>query len=71
MQSIAQDKIIKLSEETINCNVSEIGDDYVKYTSNGEVFQRNISTDNIKEIVFASGIAETINQKTQINSAHS
>ncbi len=35
-QSFAQDKIVKLNGETINCKITEIGVSTIKYKGDGE-----------------------------------
>lgn len=53
---IAQDKIYKKNEEVIECKVTEIGEDEVKYTSieTGDVIYV-IDKDRIEKIVFGTG----------------
>jgi len=58
----AQDKIIKLTGDTISCRVSEITDDYVKYRYEREDVLNNISKNIIKEIVFISGRVQKFNE---------
>ena len=50
-----QDKIVKLSGDTVMCKVKEITDDNIKYSYEGESLIDNISKNAVKEIIFKSG----------------
>lgn len=65
--SFAQDKIVKLNGETINCKVTEIAVSTIKYKGDGEDFIRNVFTNKVQEIVFKSGKVEKINNNIVIN----
>jgi hypothetical protein len=55
--ALSQDKIYKKTQEIIDCKITEVGSDYVKYLSpdypQDVVF--SIDTDKVLKIVFASG----------------
>ncbi|MFC1733593.1 hypothetical protein ACFL6I_25115 [candidate division KSB1 bacterium] len=63
----AQDKIVKLSGDTINCNVSEITDNNIKYKYEGEDLINNISKNIVKEIILKSGRIEKFSERVVIN----
>ncbi len=63
----AQDKIVKLNGDTINCKITEITDDNIKYNYEGEDLINNISKNIVKEIILKSGRIEKINKRIVIN----
>ncbi len=62
-----QDKIVKLSGETIICKVKEITDDNIKYSYEGEDLLNNISKNVVKEIIFKSGRIQKFSKRIVIN----
>lgn len=57
MSGLGQDLIIKITRDTINCRIKEIGDDEVKYTQNefkGDVIF-GIDKNKISRIIFSDG----------------
>jgi hypothetical protein len=66
-QSPAQDKIIKLTGETIVCKVTEITNDIIKYNVLQEDLIRNIQKVKIERIIFENGKAENFSSRIQIN----
>ena len=57
-----QDKIIKLSGDTILCTVKEITDDNIKYSYEGEDFLNSTSQNVVKEIIFKSGRTQNFSE---------
>lgn len=62
-----QDKIVKLSGDTIKCRVKEITDDNIKYSYEGEDLLNNISKNVVKEIIFKSGRIQKFSERVVIN----
>ncbi|MFT6841977.1 MAG: hypothetical protein ACJASR_000741 [Psychroserpens sp.] len=62
----SQDRVVKLTGESIFCKVTEITYDVIKYKLDNESHIRNVSKEKIERIVFASGLNEEMNQKTVI-----
>ena len=62
-QSFAQDKIVKLNGETINCKITEIGVSTVKYQAEGEDFFRNLASSKVQDLLFESGKIENLNKR--------
>ena len=60
-QTVAQDKIVKLNGETINCKVTEIAVSTIKYKGEQEDFIRNVVSSKVQEIIFKSGKVEKLN----------
>lgn len=67
-QSMAQDKVVKLTGETVSCKVVEITNDAIKYTLDTEDVLRNIPKEKVEQIVFESGNIEKINNRVTVNS---
>jgi len=65
-QSIAQDKIIKLTGESIFCKVTEITDDIIKYKSVDEDLIRNIQKEKVQKIIFETGKIEEVISRVEI-----
>ncbi|MCG2462296.1 hypothetical protein K8352_16160 [Flavobacteriaceae bacterium F89] len=63
-----QDKIIKLSGDTITCKVKEITDDNIKYSYEGEDLINNIHQNVVKEIIFKSGRTQKFSERVIVNS---
>jgi hypothetical protein len=61
--TFAQDKIVKLNGETINCKITEIGISTIKYKGEGEDFIRNVVSGKVQEIIFKSGKVEKLNKR--------
>lgn len=53
-QSYAQDLIIKMDDDSINCKIKEVGPLYISYlfNRNGEIVKGNMATKNIKSYQF-------------------
>ena len=62
-----QDKIVKLSGDTIKSKVIEITDDNIKYSYEGEELINNISKNVVKEIIFKSGRIQKFTERVVIN----
>ena len=62
-----QDKIVKLSGDTVMCKVKEITDDNIKYSYEGEDLIDNISKNAVKEIIFKSGRIQKFSERSVIN----
>jgi len=62
-----QDKIVKLSGDTINCKVKEITDDNIKFSYAGEDLLNNLSQNVVKEIIFSSGRIQKFSERVVIN----
>ena len=62
-----QDKIVKLSGDTITCKVHEITGDNIKYSYEGEDLIDNISKNAVKEIIFKSGRIQKFKEHVIIN----
>jgi hypothetical protein len=63
----AQDTIIKISGEKINCKVKEITESSIKYSYQGEDILNNLSKNIVLEIVFESGRVQEFNKKVVVN----
>ena len=63
-----QDKIVKLSGDTIKCKVKEITADNIKYSYEGEDLLNNISKNIVKEIIFNSGRIQKFSERVVIKS---
>ena len=62
-----QDKIVKLSGDTINCKVREVADDNIKYSYVDEDLINSMSKNIVKEIIFKSGRIEKFSERIVIN----
>lgn len=58
------DTIFTIKKEKISCTVSEIADEYVKFSINGNKDKINIS--EIEKIVFKNGLSEKFKKKPEI-----
>lgn len=67
-QFIAQDKIIKLTGESISCKVIEITNNVIRYQSIVEDVIRNFKKEKIEKIIFESGDVEEISSRVEIRS---
>ncbi|NOQ92765.1 MAG: hypothetical protein GQ552_08640 [Flavobacteriaceae bacterium] len=65
-QSISQDKIIKLTGESISCKVIEITKNVIRYQSIGEDVIRNFPKEKTQKIIFKNGKNEEFGIKIDI-----
>ena len=65
----AQDKIIKLSDDTIKCTITETTGEEIKFKYVGEDVINSIYTNTIQNILFASGRSQSYNQRVIIKDA--
>ena len=63
----AQDKIVKNNGDTINCKVSEITHDDIKFITDSDNQTDNIAKTEIQEIVFESGVVQNFSNRVVIN----
>lgn len=66
-QSISQDKIIKLTGESISCKVIEITKNVIRYQSIGENVIRNFPKEKIQKIIFENGKNEEFGIRIEID----
>jgi hypothetical protein len=62
-----QDKIVKLSGDTIKCKIKEVTNENIKYSYEGEDLLSNISKNVVKEIILKSGRVQKFNKRVVIN----
>jgi len=65
--SYGQDKIVKLSGDTIDCKVNEITNSNIKFIYQGEELINHISKNVVKVIIFNSGRIQEISERVVIN----
>ena len=63
----SQDRVVKLTGESILCEVTEITNDVIKYKTNDKSLIRSIERGKVENIHFASGAIEKLNSKIVIN----
>lgn len=68
ISTIAQDKIIKHTGETIECKVTEVLENTIKYKFQGEDLITSIYYSQVDQIIFSSGRTQKIGDKIIINS---
>ena len=62
----AQDKIINVEGDTINCKMSDITNDRIEFLKEGEDATNSISKDKVQEIIFESGLVQYFSNRSEI-----